>query len=184
MKKRLLLIIIVLLAIISLVAIDTYALFETSADAENDFDVGEWLILLNNYDVSLTRTINLNSFQYSQNSHTADGYIAPGRSGYFDVLIDASQTEVSVEYDLSIDSSQIEDYPNMVFSIRNMDTNQEIVGNDYTGVIRLTDSDKTISLRIFLTWQNNPLYDESDTSLIGENLQFEIDANFTQYLGE
>ena len=31
---------------------------------------------------------------------------------------------------------------------------------------------------------NDPDYDETDTSLIGGNLAFTIDADFKQYLGE
>ena len=184
MKKRIWLIIIIILAIVSLLVVDTYALFETNASSENDFDVGQWSILLNDYDVALTSTITLSDFQYSANQHTAPGYLAPGRSAYFDIEIDASGTEVSVTYTLSIDSSQIEEYPNMVFSIKNMDTNQEIVSNEYSGVTLVGDNNRVINLRIFLNWQNNSNYDESDTSLIGGDLEFVIGANFEQYLGE
>ena len=33
-------------------------------------------------------------------------------------------------------------------------------------------------------YYDDPDYDESDTSLIGEELEFVIDANFEQYIGE
>ena len=65
-----------------------------------------------------------------------------------------------------------------------MATNQEIDSNTYSGVILLNTQNRTTTLRITLVWDNDPDYDISDTSLIGEELAFTINANFKQYVGE
>lgn len=183
MKKRLFLIATVLLLVTTLVIVTTYGLFETNAYADTDLDIGRWVIKLNGTDITLSETITLNNFVYNNGAHTEDGYFAPGSSAYFDVVIDTADTDVSVSYDLEIDDSQIEDYPNIHFSIQNLTTNQTISGTNISGIIGLSDQNRTITLRISVIWDNLLQYDESDTSLIGEELAFVLNANFEQYTG-
>ncbi len=162
----------------------TYALFETEGNAVRTLDIGDWSIILNDVNVSQSRSITLNDFHYTNGSHTRVDRFAPGSSAYFDLVIDASDSQVSVEYILEIDDSVIEDYPNIYFSITDMSNNQVLDTNTYYGTILLGSQNRTSTLRITLIWANDPDYDESDTSLIGESLSFTIDANFRQYLGE
>lgn len=184
MKKRLILLIAFVLVVTLFVIIDTYALFETNGVANKDIEIGRWSIVLNNVDISTSRVITLNNFSYSQSSHTAPGYFAPGMSATFDIVIDTTLSDVSVAYTLDIDGESLEDYPNIYFSIRDMDTNQEIVSDTYSGIIRLSDQNRVKTIRISLTWNNQTQYDESDTSLIGQEIEIPINANFIQYTGE
>ena len=64
-----------------------------------------------------------------------------------------------------------------------METNQEITSNTYSGTINLNDVNRDITLRISLVWDDDPDYDESDSTLIGTNMQFVINANFSQHVG-
>ena len=184
MKKRLWIIAFIVLLITVVSITGTYALFETEAVAEEEFDIGRWVIKVNNSDISLAHTITLNNFTYSTSTHTEDGYFAPGRSASFNVIIDASDTDVSVEYELDIDDSVLDDHPNISFNIVNTNTNESLNGTTYSGVIGLNDQNRTISLMITLVWANNAQYDPNDTDLIGDELEFLINANFKQYLGE
>lgn len=183
MKKRIYILVLLLLIIVTIVIVDTYALFETNATAGKNLSIGAWHIELNGEDISLTETITLDDFTYVGSTHTESGYFAPGSSAIFDIEIDASESDVSVAYEFEIDDSVIDDYPNIYFSIKNMDTNTEITSNTYSGVSYLSDQDRVVNLRITLVWENNPLYDESDNTLIGEELEFGINANFEQYIG-
>ena len=184
MKKRLLLLTLIAFIITLSYIGKTFALFETDADADSDLDIGQWKILVNNTDISVAQTITLNNFTYSVNSHTDDGYFAPGRSASFDVVIDTSQSEVSVAYELDIDDSILDDHPNITLSILNVNTNQSLTGSTYSGVSLLSDANRVVTLRLSLNWANNSTYDENDTALIGEELPFNITAHFEQYLGE
>ena len=67
--------------------------------------------------------------------------------------------------------------------IKNMDTNTELTSNTYSGISYLNDQDRVVNLRITLIWDDNALYNESDNTLIGEELEFVINANFEQYIG-
>ncbi len=172
------------LLLTTIAVIDTYALFETNGNATKNLTIGKWNILLNNIDVYENRTITLNDFVYTNGIHTQSNYFAPGSSAYFDLIIDASATDVSVAYDFTIDDSQIVDYPNIYFIITDMSNNQQINANTFSGIIPLSSQTRTKTIRITLNWTNDPDYDESDTSLIGENLAFTIDAHFEQYIEE
>ncbi len=183
-KVKILIVALFVLLMTTLVIFQTYALFETNGNATKTLDIGDWSILLNNVDVSQSRTITLNDFHYTNGSHTRSNRFAPGSSAYFDLVIDASDSQVSVEYDLEIDDSAIEDYPNIYFSITDMGSNQVLDSNTYSGTILLSSQNRVTTLRITLIWDNDPDYDETDTSLIGGNLAFTIDADFKQYLGE
>ena len=181
---KLILVAVFVLFVTTLIIVETYALFETDATGESDFDIGRWIIYLNNNDVKLTRTISLNNFVYVNGSHTQNGYFAPGSQAYFDLVIDASNSDVSVAYDLEIDDTSLTDYPNIYFTVTDLSTNQPVVGSTYNGLIRLSDVSKVDTLRINLVWDNQLQYDETDTSLIGEELEFVITANFVQSIAE
>lgn len=186
MKKKLFLMAIFALVVTLFVIADTYGLFETEALAMSDFDIGEWHIYVNNVDATVNETITLNNFTCSASSasqHVDSGYFAPGVNCWFDLVINMSSASVSVQYDLDIDDSEVDDYPNIYFSILNVDTNQTMTTNTYSGVSLLSDSSRVKTLRIYLNWDNNSLYDESDSTLINGELNFTVTADFIQYTG-
>lgn len=182
MKKRLIIVSLIILLITSVVLMDTYALFETNANATKELTKGRWIIEINGEDITETETITLDDFVYDNSVHTQDGYFAPGSDVYFDIEIDATDTDVSVIYEIDIDDSALEDHPNITFSVENLDTNEEIDEFPMTDTILLSSNDRTITLRVHLTWEDDEDYDEDDTLLIGEELEFTITANFQQYL--
>jgi len=184
MKSRIVALALFIALFTTLAVLKTYALFETNSSADKELEIGRWDIKLNNIDVVQTRTISLNNFIYTNGQHTESNYFAPGSSAYFDIIIDTSLSDVSVEYQLEIDDTIIEDYDNINFSIENLSTHVVTNSNTYGGIIRLSDVSHIVSLRIYLTWSNSAQYDESDTTLIGEDLDFVINANFSQYTGE
>lgn len=164
--------------------VQTYALFESDATGNVNFNVGEWVILLNGNDVKETRTISLNDFTYTNGVHTENGYFAPGSTASFDLIIDASDSDVSVEYLIDVDDESIATIPNIHLSVTNLDTNESNDTNSYNGIIRLSDQNKIARLRLNLIWTNQEEYDESDTALINQQLAFDITANFKQYISE
>ena len=171
--------------IVTLFAIvDTYGLFETNAMALSELDVGQWQIYVNNVDVALNETITLSNFNYTSSQHTDSGYFAPGIDCWFDLVIDMSSAEVSVDYELEIDDSAIDDYDNIYFSILDINTNQTVTSNTFSGVSLVSDNNRVKTLRIYLNWDDDPLYDESDSTLIDGELAFEVTAHFIQYIGE
>lgn len=184
MKNRIFIISLMVLLCTLLIVVDTYALFETDRNDTSDLSIGKWKIKVDGTDTSLLETITLNSFTYSSSPHTQSGYFAPGMSATFDVEIDASEADVSVEYDLTIDDEILEEYPNMHFSVSSSNSAGTTTGTHFTGVIGVNDNSRVVTLTITLVWDNQAQYDESDTTLNGGTIAFSIAANFKQYLGE
>ena len=164
--------------------VETYALFETNANGNGELEIGKWVILLNNNDVTETRTITLNDLVYVNGTHTENGYFAPGSQAYFDLEIDASNSDVSIAYQLDIDDSALDEYPNIYFTATNLDSGDTSNTDSYNGLIRLSDSNRVHNIKITLMWDNQLEYDESDTSLIDKDLEFTITANFIQSIAE
>ena len=114
MKSRVKIILYIVLFVVAMALIycvsSTYAVYETITNGTANLDIGSWVIRLNSVDISSGETIsfNANNFTYSNSSHIANGVIAPGRSGYFEVIIDPDGSDVSIRYDITLDME--EDY--------------------------------------------------------------------------
>src|SRR5574344_54947 len=116
-------ILVLISAIVLIVTIGgTYALFENNGTGATDIRVGKWVIKLNTIDISpgITQTFNINDITYTENTNLANGYIAPGRSGYVDILGDPAGTEVAVRYDITFNCEE-NNYPeNISFSVQDL----------------------------------------------------------------
>jgi hypothetical protein len=174
----------IFLAITIITLSNTYALFETNANGAAEFTVGKWEIKLNDKDISLEKIVTLDDFSYVNSSHIEDGYFAPSSKAEFEINIDASNTETSIEYLLDIDDSSLDDYPNINFKILDLDNNIEINDSYTDGIMYLTDTNRTRHYKLVLEWENDEQYDESDTSLIDKELRFTMQADFKQYIEE
>ena len=182
MKKYFYVLGLVFLIITFITVKSTYSLFETNSSANTEFQIGKWVIKLNNKDISLDKLITLDDFNIINSTHTEEGYFAPGSKAEYEIDIDVSESDVSVEYNIDIDDSNLELYPNIIIKIIDLDTEEEIVSNKASGIITLDEEIKVKRIKIILDWQNLEEYDESDTSLIDKKLNFDIKVNFKQYL--
>jgi hypothetical protein len=192
--KKILYFCFITVAILSIIyLVNTYALLETNAQATITEDVGKWQIKLNNTDIShgITNSFNINNLVYTDNANIDDNVIAPGRSGYFDIVIDPSGTDVSIRYDITLNINS-DDYPaNINFNVADISDNSTIKSdiNTYSGTIDLNNIklNKTLTLRITVNWQDNINYDTSDSNIgTKEDTYINIPATVkvSQYLGE
>lgn len=192
MKKKLWLLFIVSLFILCNYVVKTYALFESNMEGELQNEIGHWNIKLNDILMSTSKeqTITINSFTYDESENTKSGYISPGSSGYFDLILDTTDTDVAVEYNISIDLDNIEN--------ENISLDVSVIGGSkienssvgvYSGILTLQDiaSNPQIVLRVTINWNNVVEYDDTDTELgmqVDSKLTVPIKINVEQYLGE
>jgi hypothetical protein len=180
-RVKVLLISVLLLTILSINLADTYGLFETKAKAETIMSVGKWNVTLNDTDITLKQKVSFDDFVFTGSSHTEEGYLAPGSTGTFDLNIDVSECDTSVEYNLSFDTTKFEEHPNIELKILDEDTNEEVSDGVLTGVIKLSDPNKVKNIKIKIIWNDVEEYNENDSKLIGESLDIVINSNFRQY---
>ena len=173
---------------------DTLALFETDSSGVVNTDVGKWVIKVNNNTITETvnEAIEISNFQYSTSSKVESGYIAPGGTAYFDLVVDATDCDVAVLYSVDLNLGQTNYANNITFMLEDLSSNGQVVRTGefvYSGIIDLSsiNNDETRTLRIHITWQDVASENESDTKL-GEvedsKLTIPIIFHASQYLGE
>jgi len=150
---------IVLLAFVSLFLCivtlqDTYAKYIASADGTTDISIARWRILVNDFDIrnQLTSS-NLITPTFNGTSHIAPNVIAPTASGYFEVEIDATDTDVSFNYTITVENNEdtIVDDVKILSCYMN---GQPITctNGSVTGTVGINDVSKVNTLRVNLQW--------------------------------
>ena len=168
----------------------TYAKYIESKDGSTDFAIANWKILLNDHDISdgaqLSSLINP---VYENNNNVESGVIAPGSEGYFDLEIDATNTQVSFTYDISIASADDSDVTDLIISSYKIDDNPivnvENGVNNLTNTINYNEPDKVINIRIYFKWKDGDgetMNNAADTaaSVGGGTGKLSVNATFTQ----
>ncbi len=187
------LIVVVFILLTYAVFYNTLALFETDSSGTINTDIGKWVIKVNNQTITdgQNESIDITNFVYEQNSHVEQGYIAPGTSAYFDLVIDASDCDVAVLYNLDLNFDETTYADNISFSVETLNGPQVVRTDEYvySGIVSLNSiiNEETTSFRIHITWDDDPTYDEDDTALglvEGNHLVIPMKFNAKQYLGE
>ena len=134
---------------------DTYAKYLSSATATTNLTIARWNILVNNQDIAnnsnFSETI---SPVFAGSANIASGVIAPTAEGYFEITINANNTDVSFNYTISIDTSDcsIEDLEITKYVVDNTEYNY--IG-DVVGSILLSDQTRSVTYRFYVKWNDN-----------------------------
>ena len=176
----------------------TFAVFQSDAESAVDLRVAKWNIKVNNELV--TSTVN-HTFEIGEDylsvvatNKVVEKKIAPGAEGNFDIEIFPDGTQVSLRFDIFVDTSAVEGTEitvDDVVSLTNDVTMVRTAPNIYTGVMSLADIEagKTARLRVTFQWVNS---DDPDAIKRDTNLALSDDAvigipvtiDFIQYKGE
>ena len=185
MRKTTLLIVLFMFCITTLFIIKTYALLETNASSKQELTIGKWSIIINNKDITFSEVVGLDIFEYNEDIHVRDGYIAPGNGGRFLVDLNAVDTDVSMKCTIEMDDSELADHPNIEVKIQSYTkTNLLNSDKDYMVIINHADTVRNTQVWYQLDWFNDSTYDEEDTKLIGKDININFDVHCEQYLGE
>lgn len=162
---------------------ETYAKYSTSNSTTTNMSIARWRILVNNFDIrNNLSTSSVIEPVFSGNSNISDGYIAPTATGYFDVLIDATETDVSFNYSISLGQNNNNEVTDLIitgYTINN-GTQQTYNNTAITGTINNTDVNKTIQIRVFVTWNDGTgatMNNAADTDTTGEDATAKLDVN-------
>lgn len=193
MKKIYFCLALVLLIITVFIILKTYGLFETKTELNVQSEVGKWVILVNNTDITQQENtkFSVDKIIWDQNDEIKEGKIAPGASGYFDIVIDPTDTDVSVRYDIGFDFSEFENTNITITSIQEINDKKIVKtgNNKYTGIITLDEisAGTTNTIRVNIAWENNEENNEHDSNLSSVPntiLNIPVTINVSQYLGE
>lgn len=167
---------------------DTYAKYTSHVNGDSNISIARWRILVNNFDIKeeLT-TSNLITPVFSGNENVKDGVIAPTSTGYFDIIIDSTDTDVSFTYNITVNSSEDSIVDDMV--ITGCSLNGQSVGfadNTAMGTIMVNSATKINTLRVYIEWNDGEgsTMDnaaDTDTTRAADSVaKILVDAHFTQ----
>jgi len=111
--KKLLTILLLIMLIISFFQITSmYALYKEQLQGEYNTLLGAWEIKVNTTDITSsgqveTFTIANDQLEYITSDYIQAGKIAPGGQAYFDIVIDPTDTDVSIIYTIDLDKDAI-----------------------------------------------------------------------------
>ena len=84
--------------------VDTYSLFESNHVTTAVLDMAKWQVKINDDLIDgASSSFSVDVINWEGSEYVADGKVAPGMNGYFDVVIDPNGSEVSMRYDISFD---------------------------------------------------------------------------------
>lgn len=190
-NKFLILIVLIVIVLFGFTFGTTYGLFESNKVEVFESNIAKWNINVNNINVTKSTSFVIDKIVLENNTSVKEGKMAPGTSGYFDILIDGSNTDVSFRYDIKFDFSKLDITNLKIDNIEEINFNKLIKTDKdtYTNVITLDEirNNKNNLVRVYVKWQNVETSNEED-SIVGldsnYSLSIPVSITFTQYLGE
>lgn len=139
---------------------ETYGKYTSDSTGQAQIGIARWLIKINNQDIITNEYItNVINPTLIGNTNVKDGVIAPRSQGYFDLVLDYTDVDVSFEYNLnagvSIDSG-VSDLKITGYS-ENGGTVIPASGglNNITQTINVSNPDRVKTIRIYLIWEDS-----------------------------
>lgn len=186
-NKKFLLLFCVLLLCISLAFVaQTFAKYLSSASSSSSINVARWNLKVNNHAIMTSSDISgVIEPVFPGNKYIAANIIAPTAEGYFDLVLDFSQVDVSFNYKISTSVNENSSVKDLVVTGYSIDGGEIINSNEpISEDIMLSSNIKSRNIRVYLVW------DDSDTSSM-DNLadtavsntgkaMFDVNVNFTQ----
>lgn len=191
-KKVLIVILLLIILLMAYSLINIYAIFYSEAVANVVQENATWKIIVNGTNIATNNKFNVNTFEIEENTHVAEGMIAPSVTGSFFIEIVPQDTDVSIKYDIKLDGSNLINKQIKIVSIEEINNNRELVltaENTYTGVLKLEDIKNGIvdKIKVTIEWENDDNNNSQDT-LIGStpnnNMDIPVSVHALQYLGE
>ena len=188
-KKILLVAIILLMMLLSFIGGKTFSKYVSQIQGAGTAEIANWIFKVNGKE-DIVQSVNLVSTY--NNETLINNKIAPGTSGNFNIVVDATGSEVGVDYTINF-LNESEKPQNLVF-IHNEQkyTNLQELGEDLSGTIDANDENKTRTITIYWEWQyevgenqneihQNDMIDTKNAKEI-ENYHFDINVIGTQVM--
>lgn len=164
----------------------TYAKYVSSAEANSNINIARWSITVNNQDVIQNSNFtNSLSPVFANNQYIKENVIAPTSEGYFDIIIDGTNADVSFKYTITLNPSNnntIKDLKIVKYTIDNIDYTYN---DNITDIINYNDENKTKSIRVFFMWDDDEntqeMNNNEDTiATVNGNANYRVNINLIQ----
>lgn len=194
-KNKKVLIIIVLLIIIFIILIyailSTFATFRSEFTGDMKIDNATWKILVNSTDISsnAVKEFVIDDIEIDESQGVEPGKLAPGLKGNFNILIDPTETDVSIMYEIKFDTTDINATNIRIDSVKETMAGNTLIKSDsntYVGIISLDDikNNLTNNIQVTLFWCDDVNEDINIGSIPNHKINIPVQVKVSQYLGE
>ena len=190
MKKRLILLVVLSIILCLFFVQESLAKYITAADETANISIARWKILVNDEDIRDENAVNtvINPV-FLGNDNIAENIIAPTSEGFFDLIIDAREADVSFKYKISMSvnqNSSVKDLVATKYVVNGgepitMDINNQTIEN----TVLYGNNNSTINIRVYIVWNDGDgsLMDNSADTLAttsGNFAMMNVSLNFAQ----
>ena len=188
-KKFILLIILILILCLVFFLIQIFAKYLTSATGNTSMNIARWNILVNN--VSIKDNTNISNTLvpvFPGNENIAPGIIAPTAEGYFDLVLNFKDADVSFEYEITSTVAPNSSVKDLVLTGYSIDDGNKIEFSNNSSIkdtILLTDNIDNRKIRVFVKWDDGALAtmdnsQDTQATISGTPALINVNISFTQ----
>ena len=187
-KNYIIIILILIIITISGILYYTYAKYITSISSDTEISVARWNITVNNENITTGSNFsNIITPVFPGNNNIAPDVIAPTAEGYFDIILDVSNTDVSLRYTITTSPNQDSAVSDLIisgYSINNGERQDPIGTFVIEDTIPYDSQNKQQTIRIFLKWNDDAnngaiMNNDDDTNATSNtNNKAKINVNF------
>lgn len=169
---------------------DTFAKYSSNANAYTNISIAKWNILINNNDIKNNKDFSNSVVAvFTENDNINDGVIAPTAEGYFDIVVNAENVDVSYNMNMDISVSNDSDVKDLIitgYSINNGPvTNLNTSNYNLVSSISHSENVRIYTYRFYVKWddsENSIMNNESDTNttINSGKAKFDIITSFIQ----
>ena len=157
----------------------TYALFKSTATGTATADVAAWSVRVNTSDIVTVDsfTFNASDIVWNTNQYVATGKIAPGSTGTISFDIDATGSEVSLDYSVNVGTIKVGNstIDNDKISVSPMESTGTIAYSTETNAMK-----RRITLNVTWTALDNAEVNTKDMTLAGQTINIPVTVVVTQ----
>lgn len=190
MKKKVILLVVLSILLCLFFVQESFAKYITEANETANMSIARWKILVNNEDIRDENTVNavINPV-FPGNDNIAENIIAPTSEGYFDLVIDAREADVSFKYKITLSVNEDSSVRDLVATKYVINDGEEIALDSSNQVIENTvlhrDNTGTINIRVYIVWNDGDgasMDNSEDTSatISSNSAMMNVSLNFTQ----
>ena len=179
-KKKIGLIIVLAIVLLAIILGYTFSKYTQSVTIQTSSSVAKWQFageIANSENSSTTSAISLADTIDSET--ITDGKIAPGTSGEFDIIIDATGSEVDIDYTISI-TEETDKPTNLIFTYNDVEYNNlsDLISSAISSGTISKNGDQTVTYTISWEWP----YETEIDGVLQDDVDLEDGQNITDYV--
>lgn len=156
----------------------SYAKYRKQVTGELNADIASWLITVNNEDITESRTLeNEITPVFDTNQYVKANTIAPGSTGYFDIIIET--INVDVDYNVEIvdskDDTDLQDLVLKQYELNDSGTRLNITNHTYSQ--DFSKNTERTKIRFYFVWDDNPSTETMDNQ---DDTSYQLDNDATK----